>query len=160
MSQLHRVAILLNRAAGTVICRDGRTLGETIAASFARHGITTTLELLSAAEVKKSARRALRQAEKNQIDAVVVGGGDGTIATVARIFAGSGGVRVAYLAILASHTVLAVAVGPLALVTLRRALRGEFGKHRRIARVTLPIWLYVVATGWPIYWMLYGALTP
>jgi len=90
MSQLHRVAILLNRAAGTVICRDGRTLGETIAASFARHGITTTLELLSAAEVKKSARRALRQAEKNQIDAVVVGGGDGTIATVARIFAGSG----------------------------------------------------------------------
>jgi putative membrane protein len=65
-------------------------------------------------------------------------------------------VRSVYLVILATHTVLAVAVGPLALATLRRALRGEFRRHRRIARVTLPIWLYVVATGWLIYWTLYG----
>lgn len=41
------------------------------------------------------------------------------------------------------------------LVTLRRALRRDFGRHRRIARFTLPIWLYVVATGWVIYVMLY-----
>jgi putative membrane protein len=73
-----------------------------------------------------------------------------------RVFAGQGGVRVAYLVILASHTVLAVAVGPLALVTLRRAFRRDFRRHRRIARLTLPIWLYVVVTGWVIYLMLYS----
>jgi len=47
--------------------------------------------------------------------------------------------------------VLAVAVGPLALVTLRRALRQQYRRHRQIARVTLPIWLYVVVTGWTVY---------
>ena len=78
------------------------------------------------------------------------------VTTQPRIFAGSGAVRLVYLAILLTHTVLAIAVGPLALVTLRRALRGEYRRHRRIARVTLPIWLYVVVTGWTIYWMLYG----
>jgi putative membrane protein len=72
-----------------------------------------------------------------------------------RLFAGEGAARVAYLAILATHTVLAVAVGPLALVTLRRALRGDFRRHRRLARVTLPVWLYVVISGWVIYLMLY-----
>jgi len=64
-----------------------------------------------------------------------------------KIFAGEGAVRAVYLAILISHTVLAVAVGPLALVTLRRALRQQYRRHRQIARVTLPIWLYVVVTG-------------
>jgi putative membrane protein len=71
-----------------------------------------------------------------------------------RIFAGTGTVRLIYLAILISHTILAIAVGPLALVTLRRALLTEYRRHRRIARVTLPIWLYVVVTGWLIYYML------
>ncbi len=73
-----------------------------------------------------------------------------------KLFAGQGATRVVYLLILASHTVLATAVGPLALVTLWRALRGDFRRHRRIARVTLPIWLYVVITGWVIYVMLYS----
>ena len=73
-----------------------------------------------------------------------------------KVFAGQGATRVAYLLILASHTVLATVVGPLALVTLWRAVRGDFRRHRRIARVTLPIWLYVVVTGWVIYLMLYG----
>jgi putative membrane protein len=73
-----------------------------------------------------------------------------------KVFAGEGLVRVLYLAILISHTILALLVGPLALVTLRRALRGEFSKHRQIARVTFPMWLYVVATGWLIYWMLHS----
>jgi putative membrane protein len=73
-----------------------------------------------------------------------------------KVFAGEGLVRVLYLAILISHTILAILVGPLALVTLRRALRGEFSKHRQIARVTFPMWLYVVATGWLIYWMLHS----
>ena len=72
-----------------------------------------------------------------------------------RLFAGEGALRTIYLVILATHTVLAVAVGPLALVTLRRALRRDFRKHRRVARVTLPVWLYVVVTGWVIYVMLY-----
>jgi putative membrane protein len=72
-----------------------------------------------------------------------------------KLFAGEGGVRVLYLVILISHTILAVAVGPLALVTLRRALKADYRRHRRIARVTLPIWLYVVVSGWTIYYMLH-----
>ena len=73
-----------------------------------------------------------------------------------KVFAGEGLIRVIYLAILISPTILAILVGPFALVTLRRALRGEFSKHRQIARVTFPMWLYVVATGWLIYWMLHS----
>jgi putative membrane protein len=72
-----------------------------------------------------------------------------------KLFAGEGWLRVFYLAILISHTILAIAVGPLVLVTLRRALRGEFLRHRRLARVTAPIWAYVVVTGWLIYMMLH-----
>jgi uncharacterized membrane protein YozB (DUF420 family) len=70
-------------------------------------------------------------------------------------FTGQGGVRVVYFAILITHTVLAAAVLPLALLTAARALRGRFGAHRRIARWTLPIWLYVSVTGVVVYWMLY-----
>jgi putative membrane protein len=72
-----------------------------------------------------------------------------------KFFAGQGWVRTFYLTILTSHTILAIAVGPFALVTLRRALRGQFAAHRKIARITLPIWLYVVITGWLIYAMLH-----
>jgi putative membrane protein len=72
-----------------------------------------------------------------------------------RLFAGQGLVRVTYLTILVSHTILAIAVGPLVLLTLRRALRGEFARHRRLARLTAPVWAYVVVTGWVIYMMLY-----
>lgn len=72
-----------------------------------------------------------------------------------KIFAGDGLVRAIYLIILVSHTILAILVGPFALVTLRRALRGDFPKHRQIARITFPMWLYVVVTGWIIYWMLW-----
>ena len=74
-----------------------------------------------------------------------------------RIFAGQGAVRAIYLVILASHIILAIAVGPLALETLRRALRADFGRHRRLARVTLPVWLYVAVSGWTIYLMLHHA---
>ena len=73
-----------------------------------------------------------------------------------KFFAGEGWVRTLYLAILISHTILATLVGPFVLVTLRRALRGQFDRHRRIARVTLPMWLYVVVTGWIIYLMLHS----
>jgi uncharacterized membrane protein YozB (DUF420 family) len=70
-------------------------------------------------------------------------------------FRGQGPVRIVYFAVLISHTILAVTVVPLALVTLVRALQARFDRHRRIARVTLPIWGYVSVTGVIVYWMLY-----
>jgi len=70
-------------------------------------------------------------------------------------FKGAGAVRVLYFAILISHTTLAATVVPLALVTLIRALRERFDAHRKIARWTFPIWLYVSVTGVIVYAMLY-----
>jgi uncharacterized membrane protein YozB (DUF420 family) len=70
-------------------------------------------------------------------------------------FSGKGDVRTVYLWILATHTVLAAAVPVLAVLTLRRALRGEFARHRRLARWTWPIWVYVSVTGIVVYVMLY-----
>ncbi|MDP9120953.1 MAG: DUF420 domain-containing protein [Acidobacteriota bacterium] len=70
-------------------------------------------------------------------------------------FPGTGAARTVYLAILATHTLLAAAVPILAGITLYRALNRQFDRHRRIARWTLPIWLYVSVTGVVVYWMLY-----
>ena len=70
-------------------------------------------------------------------------------------FLGQGLVRPLYFSILISHTVFAVVIVPLVLTTLYRALRGRFELHRRIARWTLPAWLYVSVTGVVVYWMLY-----
>lgn len=70
-------------------------------------------------------------------------------------FAGRGWIRPVYFAILLSHTVLAAAIVPLVLVTLARALRSDFARHKRLARWTLPVWLYVSVTGVVIYGMLY-----
>jgi uncharacterized membrane protein YozB (DUF420 family) len=70
-------------------------------------------------------------------------------------YPGSGAVRNVYLTILFTHTVLAATVPVLAIITLRRALKGEFARHKRIARWTLPIWLYVSVTGVVVYLMLY-----
>jgi uncharacterized membrane protein YozB (DUF420 family) len=70
-------------------------------------------------------------------------------------FKGQGWIRPIYFAILLSHTILAAAVVPLALITLTRGLRERFDAHRRIARWTLPVWLYVSVTGVVVYWMLY-----
>ena len=72
-----------------------------------------------------------------------------------RPFAGEGAVRFVYFAILLTHVVLAAAILPLALVTTARGLRSHFERHVRIARWTLPIWLYVSVTGVVIYLMLY-----
>lgn len=72
-------------------------------------------------------------------------------------FTGQGWARPVYFLILITHIILAAAILPLALVTLRRALRHDFARHRQIARWTLPLWLYVSATGVLIYWMLYWA---
>ena len=70
-------------------------------------------------------------------------------------FQTTGWVRQLYLIILGTHTLLAVAVVPLVLMTLRRALTRRFERHRRIARITWPVWVYVSITGVVIYWMLY-----
>jgi uncharacterized membrane protein YozB (DUF420 family) len=72
-----------------------------------------------------------------------------------RPFAGTGVVRLVYFAILITHVVLAVVIVPLVAVTVTRALRGRFARHRAIARWTLPIWLYVSVTGVVVYVMLY-----
>ncbi len=70
-------------------------------------------------------------------------------------YPGQGTVRTVYFAILISHTLLAVSVPPLAIITLTRGLKARYDRHRVIARWTLPIWLYVSVTGVLIYLMLY-----
>ena len=70
-------------------------------------------------------------------------------------FEGNGWIRSVYFAVLIPHIILAALILPLALITLYFALRKRFTKHRRIARWTLPIWLYVSVTGIIVYWMLY-----
>jgi len=70
-------------------------------------------------------------------------------------FPGTGTVRSVYLAILLTHTVLAAILPVLVAITVVRAFRDRFAQHRRIARWTLPIWLYVSVTGVVVYWMLY-----
>jgi putative membrane protein len=72
-----------------------------------------------------------------------------------RPFAGVGWIRLVYYPLLLSHIVLAAVIVPLALTTVYRALQGNFARHVRIARWTLPIWLYVSVTGVLVYWMLY-----
>lgn len=72
-----------------------------------------------------------------------------------RPFPGRGGIRIVYFTILITHIILAAAVVPLALITLSRALRARYDQHRRIAKWTLPIWLYVSVTGVIVYLMLY-----
>lgn len=72
-------------------------------------------------------------------------------------FPGTGLLRTVYFAILIPHVILAAAVVPLALVTLRRGLRRDDARHRAIARWTLPIWLFVSVTGVIVYLMLYQA---
>lgn len=75
-------------------------------------------------------------------------------------FQGRGAIRAFYLGLLGTHSVLAAAIVPLVLITLYRALRQRFALHKRIARWTLPIWLYVSVTGVAVYWMLYHLYQP
>ena len=70
-------------------------------------------------------------------------------------FRGTGVIRTVYFSVLLTHTVLAVVIVPMVLVTLSRGLSGKYDPHRRIARWTLPIWLYVSVTGVIVYVMLY-----
>ena len=70
-------------------------------------------------------------------------------------FQGQGGIRIVYFAILLTHTVLAVAIVPLVLITLSRGLKRNDARHRAIARWTLPLWMYVSITGVIVYLLLY-----
>ena len=72
-----------------------------------------------------------------------------------RPFTGEGAIRIVYFAVLIPHVVLAITVLPLALTTTARGLWSQFDRHVRIARWTLPVWLYVSVTGVVVYWMLY-----
>ena len=75
-------------------------------------------------------------------------------------FGGAGWIRPVYFTLLISHTILAIVIVPLVLITLFNALRAKFDRHRAIARWTFPLWLYVSVTGVIIYWLLYIAYTP
>ena len=75
-------------------------------------------------------------------------------------FAGQGWIRPVYFAILISHTILAVVIVPMILVTLRRAWLERFDKHKLIARWTLPLWFYVSVTGVIVYLMVYQIYGP
>ncbi len=70
-------------------------------------------------------------------------------------FGGEGAIRSVYYAMLISHIVLAMAIVPLAIVTLFRGLKRDDARHKRIARITWPIWFYVSVTGVLVYFMLY-----
>ena len=73
-----------------------------------------------------------------------------------KLFDGTGGWRLVYFTTLVPHILLAIALGPMALRLIFLALRKrDFAAHRRLARVTLPVWLYVAASGWLIYYLLY-----
>jgi putative membrane protein len=71
------------------------------------------------------------------------------------LFQGQGWIRPVYFMLLTSHTILAIVIVPLILITLRRAWMGKFDKHRLIARWTLPLWFYVCVTGVIVYFMVY-----
>jgi putative membrane protein len=75
-------------------------------------------------------------------------------------FQGHGWIRPVYFAILISHVLLAAAIVPLVIIVLWRAFAGRFGAHRRIARWTWPIWMYVSVTGVVVFLMLYRLYAP
>jgi uncharacterized membrane protein YozB (DUF420 family) len=70
-------------------------------------------------------------------------------------FTGTGWIRTVYFSVLIPHVILAAAIVPPVLITVSRGLSARYDKHRRIARWTLPLWLYVSVTGVIVYWMLY-----
>jgi putative membrane protein len=72
-------------------------------------------------------------------------------------YQGTGAIRAVYLIILASHVLLSMSVVPLALTTFYFAYKGTFARHKRVAKITLPIWLYVSVTGVIVFLMLRGS---
>jgi uncharacterized membrane protein YozB (DUF420 family) len=75
--------------------------------------------------------------------------------TGSRPFPGTGAIRLVYFTILISHVLLAIAILPLAISTLTKGLRGQYSRHKRVAKWTFPLWMYVSVTGVVVYVMLY-----
>ena len=75
-------------------------------------------------------------------------------------FGGQGWIRPVYFVLLTSHTLLAIVIVPMILITLRRAWLEQFDRHRIIARWTLPLWIYVSVTGVIVYFMVYHVYAP
>ncbi len=75
-------------------------------------------------------------------------------------FGGAGAWRTIYYAMLVSHIILAICVPPLAIVTMRHALAGRFAEHRKLSKITFPVWLYVSVTGVLVYFFLYRWFAP
>jgi diacylglycerol kinase family enzyme len=84
-----RVAVLLNASAGTIEGQDGNALRDSLQSAFQRHAISATIELAPGADLRASTERALQRAAAGDLGAIVVGGGDGTIRTVASIVGAS-----------------------------------------------------------------------
>ncbi len=134
------------------------TVSDLPALNATLNGISTVLLAIGYVLIRQRRKRAHRAA---MIAAFVTSGLFLVSYTIyhaqagSRPFQGQGPIRTVYFTILISHVVLAAAVLPLAIVTLVRALRERFDAHARIARRTLPIWLYVSVTGVLVYLMLY-----
>jgi diacylglycerol kinase family enzyme len=85
----HRVSVLLNASSGTIDAADRDQLRDALQSAFEKHGMSASLQFLSGAELRPGAERALEKATRGDLDAIVVGGGDGSIRTVASVMAGS-----------------------------------------------------------------------
>lgn len=127
--------------------------------------LTTTMNLLSGICILiglRYIRKGNREAHKRSMLTAVGFSAVFLILYVTRIvfegttrFPGTGWLRTVYLLILGTHSILAAGVLPLVIVTVWRGLRNEHRRHRRLGRITYPIWLYVSFTGPVIYFMLY-----
>jgi putative membrane protein len=124
----------------------------------ALNGTSALLLLAGFVAIRRGARdvhRALMLAACTSSTLFLIGYFTRIALTGTHRFPGDGLLRATYVGVLLSHTVLAAAAGPLILRTLFLAFRARFPDHRRIARVTLPIWTYVSVTGVVVYVMLY-----
>lgn len=135
------------------------TLGETLPAVNAALNATSAVLLVLGFRAIRAGHmrrhRALMLAALGSSLLFLVGYGTRIALTGTHRFPGEGALRAAYLAVLGSHTLLAALAGPLVVGTLFLALRARFPAHRRLARATLPVWLYVSVTGVVVYVMLY-----
>jgi len=135
------------------------TLGSILPAlNAALNALSAALALAGFAAIRRGARRIHRRlmlAAVGSSALFLVGYLTRIALTGMHRFPGSGLLRATYLAVLGSHTLLAVFATPLVLVTLTLALRSRFASHRRLARATLPVWIYVSVSGVAVYLMLY-----
>lgn len=128
------------------------------------NGLSTVLLILGMVLIRKGQRNAHRNVMLSAFAVSIVflacyltyhQGLHHYTGTHGKSFEGTGAIRAAYLAILISHVVLAAIVPILAIVTIVRGLKADWERHKKVAKITFPIWLYVSITGVVIYFMLY-----